>query len=142
MSHKLLSVDGSIRDVDAQEFALLALVDASAPESALDQVASLASDQVVLLELPSSADGRAFSLLGSLTARKSVPVNVWLGGDLLPDQVSLAFQCGAQGVLVSETNWLARGERDWVASLQPPVSQLYRAEVWSQVGGIAKLRQA
>jgi len=80
-------------------------------------------------------------VVAQLLASGDKTVQVWLGGDLLPDQVSLAFQCGIDAVLVSEENWTKRGELAWMAALNPPVKLTYRADTWSQLPSISELRK-
>lgn len=140
MSHKLLSANGDIRSVSADEFATLIPVDPSDSAVAFDQLAQLSNENIAFLEIPSSADGRAFSVIGRLVAQSADTQALWVGGDLLPDQVSLALQCGAAAVLIDESNWTARGESDWLAALKPAVSVGYRPTVWSAVQGISDLR--
>ena len=141
MSHKLLKSDGSIVDLTDDELADAIVIDATDPESALKQLAGLNSTDIALLEMPSSADGRAMSLTGFVAAGgASETPTLWLGGDVLPDQVTLALQCGADAVVVSESNWDARGETGWVNSLKPAVTQLYRPEVWPKVANILNAR--
>lgn len=141
MSHKLLKADGSIVDLSASELAKVILVDASDPDAALQQLAALSSNDTSLLEMSSSADGRALSVISHLIASGSPEAPaLWLGGDLLPDYVSLAFQCGADAVVVSEDSWTARGETGWINALKPPVTRLYRSEVWSGVTSISSAR--
>ena len=140
MSYKLLSGNGDVRSVSADEVAALVSVDSSDSVTAYKQLASLSDKDIALVEIPSSADGRAFSIVGGVTAQAQESKNIWIGGDLLPDQVTLAFQCGASAVLVSESNWVARGEDDWLAALKPPVEIAYRSQVWSKVEGVSALR--
>ena len=143
MPYKLLSANGDVRSVSADEVAALVHVDASDPE-AINQLTHINDKDVVMLQLPSSADGRAFSVVGQFTALKSAQgsdtKNVWVGGDLLPDQVTLALQCGASAVLIGESNWKTRGEDDWLAALKPSVGIGYRSTVWSEVQGISAMR--
>lgn len=142
MSQKLLKSDGSIVELSAAELGKAIVVDASDPTSALQQLAELSADDTALLELPSSADGRALSVTGFIAASgSSVVPTLWVGGDILPDQVSLAFQCGADAVVVSKMNWQSRGEAGWVNSVKPPLTQLYRSEVWSAVTDISSARR-
>ena len=145
MSYKLLNANGEVRAVSADEKAALVSVDASDPVAAFDQLSSMSdNDDVAFVELPSSADGRAFSVVGQITAQtnesKSTTNPIWIGGDLLPDQVTLAFQCGAAAVLIDDSSWNARGEDDWMAALKPPVGIGYRSTVWSGVQDISAMR--
>ena len=141
MSHKLLSSNGEVRSVTAEEVGGLISVDPSDPVAALEKLAALSEEVVALLDIPSSADGRAFSLIGSLAAQKEkMCAKIWVGGDLLPDQVTLAFQCGAAAVLVDGANWQSRGEADWLAVLKPMVGAGYRSTLWPEVSGISAMR--
>jgi len=141
MSHRLLSADGSVREVTPEEIAATVSIDPADPDSALEAIMQAPTDSVVLIELPSSADGRGLSVIGHLAAsRKNPAPTTWLTGDLFPDQVSLAFQCGATGVLVSDQMWQARGESAWLNALKPAVKCAYRAQVWPTVADISQLR--
>ena len=140
MSYRLLSANGDVSSITTEEFAALTRVDPSDSVQALDQLSKLSSNEVALFELASSADGRALSVIGGITAQGGESKTLWVGGDLLPDQVSLAFQCGASAVVIDEPNWQARGEQDWLSALKPPVSVGYRSTVWSEVQGISAQR--
>lgn len=142
MSHRLLSKDGSVRTVTAEEIAATVLIDPSDPDAALSAIMQAPADSVVLIELPSSADGRGLSVVGHLAASGKNPApSTWLTGDLIPDQVSLAFQCGATAVLVSDEMWQARGQSAWLNALEPAVSFAYRAQLWATVADISQLRE-
>jgi len=80
-------------------------------------------------------------VLGHIAANANPHNPTWIGGDLLPDQATLAFQCGADALLVSEENWLKRGESAWQAALKPPVEIAYRNARWAAVADVSKLRQ-
>jgi len=144
MSHKLLSANGDVRSVSADEFATLTPIDPSDSVAAFEQLAELltkgTTEAIAFIEIPSSADGRAFSVIGQLAANSGATQTVWIGGDLLPDQVSLAFQCGAAAMLIDDASWEARGEDDWLSAIKPSVNVGYRPTVWSGVQGISALR--
>jgi len=125
----------------ASQLLTLLLIDATDPAAALAEMQTLPSHQIIVLALPSSADGRAFSVLGHIAANANPHNPTWIGGDLLPDQATLAFQCGADALLVSEENWLKRGESAWKAALKPPVEIAYRNARWAAVADVSKLRQ-
>lgn len=141
MSHRLLSTDGTVRIVSSDELSKTVVVDATDPDEALSLLMQASADSTVLVELPSSADGRAFSVIGHLSAnRKQNAPATWVSGNLIPDQVTLAFQCGATAVLVSDEAWQTRGESAWLNSLNPAVQLAYRSEVWPTVSDISQLR--
>jgi len=138
MSHKVLEVNGSV--LSSEELSGISVIDSADPSAALADIDALASGQVALLKLPVSADGRAFSVLGHVKASNNTPRPIWLGGDLLPDQVTLAFQCGADAVVVSKANWEKRGETAWYAALNPLVTLGYRQSRCPQVADVSQLR--
>jgi len=140
MSHILLESSGEIRSVDASEYETLIKVPANEPELASASLSELDDDQIALLEIAGSADGRAFSLLAQIVAKPSQASRHWVGGDLLPDQVTPAFQCGAKGVLISDSQYQERGKASWALAISPPVTLGYRKEVWSEVQNISVLR--
>jgi len=142
MSHELLENTGRHRSVAATEYESLRVIDITDPVDAVAQILSLPSGSVALLELGNTADGRAFSVIGELSANGSVSCAVWVGGALIPDQVTLAFQCGADAVVLTNDSWLARGEAAWLATLEPAVSLGYRQSVWSAVGDIRQQRSS
>jgi len=142
MSHRLLSNDGTIRPVSVEEIAETVVVDATDPNAALNIMMQASADSILLIELPSSADGRGFSVIGHLTASgKDAAPTTWLTGDLIPDQLTLAFQCGASAVLISDEMWEARGEQSWLNALNPSVKLAYRSQVWANVSDISQLRE-
>ena len=142
MSHKLLKSDGSIVDLAADDLNGVVVIDATDPALALTLLQSLKASDTALLNMPSSADGRALSITGFFAASVATTgPTLWIGGDLLPDQVTLALQCGADAVVVSDSNWTSRGKAGWTNALKPPVTQLYRSEVWPAVADISSARR-
>ncbi len=142
MSHRLLSANGTVRKIDADDMASVRLIDVTDVDAAQNELMQSSADAIVLLDMTGSADGRCFSIVGHLTAaRKTDAPTVWLKGDFIPDQVSLAYQCGISAVLVSDEMWQHRGEKAWINAQNPPVQLGYRAAVWPTVAEISQLRQ-
>ena len=77
-----------------------------------------------VLNFESSADGRGFSLVKAQVRDVSFNGRLYVLG-LNPDQVSLAFQVGVDGVIVSEEDWKDYGGEAWEFVLKPPVTVSY-----------------
>jgi len=110
MSHKVLEVNGSVK-----------------------------TDERVVVSMPVTADGRGFSLLAEAINGDNQPA-IMMTGALFPDQVSLAFQCGASGVLISNEDWDLRSLKSWFDAASPKVSVGYRQAPWQGVQNIADFR--
>ena len=65
----------------------------------------------------------------------------WLTGDLSPDQVSRAFQCSANVMLVSDEMWQVRGECAWLSVLESAIYCSFCVQVWSTVTDFLQLRE-
>lgn len=142
MLPKLLSADGVVRELSADELQASEHLDATDPAAALLAMGELNSTLPVTVTLSSSADGRSFSLLSQLRLKCPEHTQVWVAGNLLPDQITLAFQCGATAAVIDADNWARRGEVGWRHALSPNTKLGYRAQVWSEVSSIAALRKA
>ena len=93
-----------------------------------------------VLTVDSSADGRAFSLAKTRLRDVSCDHRFFVSG-LNPDQVSLAFQVGVDGVIVSEEDWHDYGGEIWKSVLQPVVSVSYAKTDSSALQSIWDTRQ-
>lgn len=141
MSLKLLSIDGSVRELSLEDMADSQRLDATDPATALVAMRELNLHQPVTVTLGNSADGRSFSVLSQVRQHCAQQKDVWVTGNLLPDQITLAFQCGATAAVIDAENWERRGEFGWRNALSPATQLGYRAQVWSDVGSIPALRK-
>ena len=87
-------------------------VDLSQLELVLDRIDTL------LVEFPSFADGRGFSIARQLRHRYNYTGLLIADGELIPDQYAFALQCGFDAVRVSEETYSIQTEADWHNSLK------------------------
>ena len=85
-------------------------VDLSQLELVLDRIDTL------LVEFPSFADGRGFSIARQLRHRYNYTGLLIADGELIPDQYAFALQCGFDAVRVSEETYSIQTEADWHTS--------------------------
>lgn len=88
-----------------------------------------------IIYFASSTDGRGFSE-AELLRRRHPTQRIVAYGELLPDQLALAFACGINVVLVSDDQLLRHGRQAWLdAARQDRQPQLYSARrqagIWS-----------
>lgn len=93
-----------------------------------------------VINFESSADGRGFSLAKAWLRDEARNQRLYMSG-LNPDQVSLAFQVGVDGVIVSEEDWHDYGGEIWKSVLQPVVSVSYAKTDSSALQSIWDTRQ-
>lgn len=88
-----------------------------------------------------SADGRGFSIPRIIREQLQYRGLFHVSGGINPDQLSLAFQSGYDGVQVSEADWCRYTEDAWLDSLSPVVSLSYAVTESVGVRSIWELRK-
>jgi len=121
-SLRLLSKDGSIRLFNAEDASLVQSIDGEADPSSLAPLNP--TIEVVHIEFNGAADGRGFSL-AKWFRDSGFNGQLFAVGYINPDQVSMVFQTGFDGVLVTAQRWEAYGEASWQSALKPIVSLSY-----------------
>lgn len=121
-SVRLLRADSNSEMLDVETISSLRCIDGETDALALDDV-DLSVTQLVV-EFNGVADGRGFSLLKALRDA-GYGGQLYAAGYINPDQLSLAFQTGFDGVLVSQDRWDDYGEAAWESALSPVVSLSY-----------------
>ncbi len=145
MQYRLLSSGGEVRLVD-DEWVNAAITIALQTELetgdnyALEKLVS--SEQVLLIEFQSVADGRGFSSAAELRENDGYKGLLYACGRLNPDQLTLAFQCGFDGMVVDEQGWVSYGEAAWQQALKPVVDSGYAQTRWNAIDSIWMLRGA
>lgn len=123
----LLKPDGSIEELPAEHAALYETLNGETDPAALshaEQCYKVTTGPVVIA-FNGAADGRGFSLLNSLRYSIDEDCLVYAGGHINPDQLSLAFQSGFDGVLVGCDRWHQYGSASWQSALSPVVDLSY-----------------
>ena len=154
MRYKLLNSDGVVRQVDAQwvgaaeniaiTSAIVVSEESGMQGSGSDQEQSV-SDTLcagyAMIEFQSVGDGRGFSLAAELTEGERFKRPLYACGKLIPDQLSLAFQCGFDGVVIDDISWRLYGESAWLEALKPLVDNGYLRNSWRAIDSIWERRQ-
>jgi len=73
--------------------------------------------KTILVDFPSFADGRGFSIARELRRKYGYTGTLIADGPLIPDQYSYALQCGFDGVRVDEATYARQGETDWLSAM-------------------------
>jgi len=123
----LLQPDGVVEELPADKATLFICLDGesnSTTESLADSLANSLSEPVVIA-FNGVADGRGFSLIKALRQNLGYSGQVYASGYINPDQLSFAFQCGFDGVLVNPDRWDAYGSEAWKSALNPVVNLSY-----------------
>ena len=154
MRYKLLNSDGVVREVDAQWIAAaekIAITTAIAVSGESGTQGSGSDQQLsesetlragyAMIEFQSVGDGRGFSLAAELTEGERFKRPLYACGKLIPDQLSLAFQCGFDGVVIDDDGWQLYGESAWLEALQPIVDNGYLRNNWTAIDSIWERRQ-
>ncbi len=115
-------------------------VDLAGETNSRDLDASVRSAAEIVVTFPSSADGRGFSLGAELREGNGFKGKLVATGTLNPDQLSLAFQCGFDAVIISEAQWESYGEAAWVQAMDPTVNKTYLRTHWKQLDPIWERR--
>lgn len=142
-SKLLLSANGETTEWDASLFDNINVVAAESPPSDLGKPShSSPGDKAnaILVEFASSADGRGFSVAASVR-NQGCTDRLIAAGQLIPDQVSMAFQCGYDAVLVTPEQIERYGIDAWQDALKPVVNLGYAPTKSAQVKSIWKERQ-
>ena len=154
MRYKLLNSDGVVRQVDAQwvgaaeniaiTSAIVVSEESGMQGSGSDQEQSV-SDTLcagyAMIEFQSVGDGRGFSLAAELTEGERFKRPLYACCKLIPDQLSLAFQCGFDGVVIDDDGWQLYGESAWLEALKPIVDNGYLRNSWRAIDSIWERRQ-
>ena len=69
--------------------------------------------KTIIVEFPSFADGRGFSIARELRKKYGYKALLIAEGPLIPDQYSFALQCGFDAVKVDEQTYSRQSESDW-----------------------------
>jgi uncharacterized protein (DUF934 family) len=69
--------------------------------------------QELILEFSNSADGRGFSLARVIKRVSTGCHSLHASGPLLPDQLSMAWDCGFDSVLVTDEHFARCGSDTW-----------------------------
>lgn len=105
-------LDGLTSNKDINVLRLSNDVDLSQIILVLDRIDTL------LIEFPSFADGRGFSVAKVLRERYNYKGLLIADGELIPDQYAFAMQCGFDAVRVSQDTFSIQTEDDWRNSLE------------------------
>jgi len=120
----LLRSDGSIEKTDFSYFDSIAkTLPGDTEPRAIEE--RFGDSTVVIIEFSTSSDGRGFSLLRYLRSRGLVTGCVFAGGGINPEQVTLAFQTGFDGIAVEDSAWAEYGDSVWRRALEPRVTLSY-----------------
>ncbi len=120
---RLLKADGSIDELEAQSVSAFEHLDGETDAATLHATA-IATDPLVI-EFNGVADGRGFSLANMVLENLDYQGRLYAAGYVNPDQLSLAFQTGFHGVLVSAERWEDYGSDSWLTALSPLVKLSY-----------------
>ena len=104
--------NGEVVELIAQEISGIIRIPADAPINDI-QAAPFAHD-VVMLEFASSADGRGFSLAKMLKRTLPPTTQMVATGAIIPDLLTLAWQCGFDSAIISEELWQRCGPDSWL----------------------------
>jgi len=138
MSDRVLQASGAIIAHNEDNFTDSIEIDGDA------EIDELSRDQldkpILVINFPASADGRGFSLAASLRESLDSAKKLYATGKLNPDQLSLAFQCGFDGVIVDNCQWERYGEEAWTQAMDPVINQSYLRSHWNQLDSIWERR--
>ena len=97
------------------------------------------SVDVTVVQFNGVADGRGFSQARALR-EAGYSGHLYAGGFINPDQLSMVFQTGFDGVLVSAERWQDYSEESWLSALEPVVNLSYALTASSQHRSIWQAR--
>ena len=105
------------------------------------------TNQPVVIQFASFADGRGFSLARRLRETHGASLRLIADGHLVPDQARHAFQSGFDAILISDNALTRHGKQAWDAALQRAVGTLYLGEasgggIWTRRLGDETAQQA
>lgn len=73
--------------------------------------------KTILINFPSYADGRGFSIARQLRKTYGFKGTIIADGPLIPDQYSMALQCGFDAVRLDGETFAIQAESDWFSSM-------------------------
>ena len=135
-----LSVEQSIDAAESINAAKNINAAESSDTDSSNDVHCLRDAEFLLIEFQSSSDGRGFSVAAEFREKENFKKSVFASGNLLPDQLTLLFQCGFDGAIVDEQSWLHYGESAWMQALEPIVDHEYLPTRWQAIGSIWQRR--
>jgi len=134
MLYRMLESNGSVNVTEDKPFnpANELVVDTDTEEFSL----TVNETEEIVLQFLASADGRGFSVAASLRERLGYDGKLFAVGQLIPDQLSLAFQCGFDAVIVDNTQWNHYGKNAWMNALNPHINRTYIRSHWQHLDSI------
>ena len=134
----LLQADGAIKELPASTATLYKYLDGETDPATVTLADVQANPLVIAFN--GAADGRGFSFIKAIRHDAGYRDPVYASGHINPDQLSLAFQCGFDGVLVSTRRWEAYGAEGWRSALNPVVNLSYSLTESQPIGSIWQQR--
>ena len=134
----LLRPDGAIEELQAEKANLYKYLDGETDPATVTLADVQANPLVIAFN--GAADGRGFSFIKAIRHDPGYRDPVYASGHINPDQLSLAFQCGFDGVLVSTRQWEAYGAEVWRSALNPLVNLSYSLTESQPIGSIWQQR--
>ncbi len=141
----LLQADGAIKELPASTATLYKYLDGETDPATMN-VADLQTGvqaEPLVIAFNGVADGRGFSFINSIRRDLGYHGPVYASGYINPDQLSFAFQCGFDAVLVNPERWEAYSAEVWQTALNPVVNLSYSLtesqpvrSIWQQRHGI------
>lgn len=86
---------------------------------------SLGDAAVVEINVPSSTDGRGFSLARRLRRLRGAEIKLVATGPLLPDQARMALQCGFDEIWLEDELVHRHGQAAWREAIENAATDLY-----------------
>ena len=123
MCNRLLEANGAIKTVTHPLSS--SVIELVAGEDTIEGLKSLHDKKQILIKFASSADGRGFSMAAALRETHEFGGKLFASGQLIPDQITLAFQCGFDAVIVNTEQWNRYGKEAWMNAMNPHVNQRY-----------------
>ena len=119
----LLQPDGNIEELQADKAADYKCLDGETDPATVTLADVQANPLVIAFN--GAADGRGFSFIKAIRHDAGYRDPVYASGHINPDQLSLAFQCRFDGVLVGPDRWESYGSDTWQSALNPLVNLSY-----------------
>ncbi len=135
---RLLNADGTIEELDAIEASQFMYLDGEIDLAQLN--ANVITAGPLVIEFNGVADGRGFSLAKAVQGSLNYGGRLYAAGFVNPDQLSLAFQTGFHGVLVSDERWEDYGSESWQSALSPIVNLSYAGTQSPKLKSIFQMR--
>jgi len=141
----LLQADGAIEELPASIATLYKYLDGETDPATISSadLQTGAKAEPLVIAFNGVADGRGFSFINFIRRDLDYHGPVYAGGYINPDQLSFAFQCGFDGVLVSPERWEDYSAKVWQSALIPVVNLSYSLteaqpvrSIWQQRHGI------